>query len=1212
MSLSGERDEDSTASETGPCEGSPCIESKIVTHERTGSCVPMEEPIYFRQEPFPAGSDQFKKSESNHQDDVIAIFKLLEQNVITLVRKHLKIFRGLLHEDYPESFESQKKEEEPVDAEFENTVRDGALKITLHVLRSMNQNKMADTLEKNELVAVCQRQLKCSLKKKYQCVFEGMAGQGNPTLLNNIYTDLFITESGSGGVNNEHEVRQIETKSRTPATAETPIKCQNLFKPLPGQGRSPRTVLTTGIAGIGKTISVQKFIQDWAEGRANQNIQFIFPLPFRELNLENGRQHSLMSLLHLFCAETKDSGISSYDKYNVLFVLDGLDECRLPLDFTNNKICCDVTETTSVDVLLTNLIKGKLFPSALRWITSRPTTANQIPSDSVDLVTEVRGFNDLQKEVYLRKRISDENMASRIIEHIKMSRSLHIMCHIPVFSCIAATVLERLLREAKTGEMPKTLTQMYTHFLVYQTQQKNQTHPGVHERDPPWDKETVLKLGKLAFKQLEKGHLIFYEEDLRECDIDVTEASVYSGVCTQIFREERGLYQRKVFSFVHLSIQEFLSALYVFLTFKTSGQNPLVKHVKHSFSLKRKPEIDLHKTAVNQALESENGHRDLFLRFLLGLSLESNQAVLQGLLTQTGTTPQTNEETVKYIKTKIKENPSPERCINLFHCLNELRDCSLVEEIQSYLSSGDLSQANFSSTQWSALVFVLLTSKEKLNVFDLKEYSRSEEGLLRLLPVIKVSKTALLNKCHLTLRSCEELARALSSNSSHLTELDLSDNSLEDAGVIHLCAGMSLHSRLETLRLNKCCLTGKCCEVLASALTSNTHMKDLDLSNNNLQDSGLKLLHAGLENIQVLRLNACHLTERSCEELASVLCSTSSHLKELDVSMNPLQDSGVMLLSAALGNPQCRLETLSLCECQITEQGCKALASALVSESSHMRELNLSDNNLQDSGAKQLSAVLGNQHCKLETIQLSFCGVGEEGCACLASALKSNPTHLRQLDVSYNHPGDSELILLSSALKDPNYKLQTLRVQPAGLCWSLRRNACNLTLDVNTSHRNLSLSDGGKKVTWKGKKNSYSDHPKRFTDWSQVLCREGLTGSCYWEVEWSGLGGHIGVAYEDISRAGKLHDSLMGHNDNSWCLSCSGHTYTAWHSNIKTCIDVPMSNRVGVYLDWQAGSLSFYSISSDTYTLLYTFHSTFTKAIYPGFWVWEKTSMSLC
>ena len=165
--------------------------------------------------------------------------------------------------------------------------------------------------------------------------------------------------------------------------------------------------------------------------------------------------------------------------------------------------------------------------------------------------------------------------------------------------------------------------------------------------------------------------------------------------------------------------------------------------MKHAFSLKRKPEIDLHKTAVNQALESENGHRDLFLRFLLGLSLESNQAVLQGLLTQTGTTPQTNEETVKYIKTKIKENPSPERCINLFHCLNELRDCSLVEEIQSYLSSGDLSQANFSSTQWSALVFVLLTSKEKLNVFDLKEYSRSEEGLLRLLPVIKVSKTAL-------------------------------------------------------------------------------------------------------------------------------------------------------------------------------------------------------------------------------------------------------------------------------------------------------------------------------------------------------------------------------------------------------------------------------------------------------------------------------------
>ncbi|XP_031420486.1 NACHT, LRR and PYD domains-containing protein 12-like [Clupea harengus] len=1150
-----------------------------------------------------------------------------------------------------------------------------------------------------------QEKLKDSLRRKYKDVHDS-ATQERRVPLSDIYTDLDITIPKSDQV----------------------IKCTDIFKQ-----DKVRTVLTKGISGTGKTISVQKFIMDWVDGKSNQDVDFIFTIPFKDLNSKRKETHSLLDLVGDFV-----NGIHVLfldPKYKTVIILDGLHEYHWSSSHWKSELFCNIEKKASVDVLLTNLVRGDLLDGALLWITSQPAAAAHLPPELVDMVTELKGFNEQQKEEYFRKvHKGSDGKADKIISYMNESTTLRVLCDIPAFCRMLSIVLK------DTKKTFSSWTQLLANYLCHHVQQL----------DESLAEKVTLKLGKLAWQMIEKGEELDFEpKDLKDCGLDADEHAVFSGICTENFEQQNdnpllnsGV--RKI-RFFNPCFQQILAAVYVILSFVLNKKNP-IKHTTTTLKWTAKPTMfNVHMSAVERAIKNKNKNRnlDLFVRFLLGLSEKSNRSFVEEflkLLDNSQDAPlkweDDNKKTVDYI-TKRLRGASQECKIKLFEFLKELNDESLPEKISEVI------QRRSSEVLDQNLIILLQTNKEIQEEFDMKKYqSNSESDVKQLLRVVCVSNRAKLNRCNLTKESfsplgrslmnphsqvkdldlsenelgkledsgmnmisgvlqgsgskieilslfccglesgaCKSLSQALQAQKrSRLRELDLGDNDLGDQGVAFLCSALAHENcKLQTLRLAHCRLKARSCKKLISSLQSaESSLKHLDMCCNDLQDSGVEHLSVGVTKLETLRLASCKLTEKcgeyigkllqcptlkeldltgnhlkdagvkeffskglaspdckleklilkkcdirlqdpSCYEVvSSAIKSETCPLRELDLSLNPLQDSGAKALIPAVVNLPCKIESLSLACCTLTEETCKLISTELKAEcleSSCLREIDLSDNDLMCAGVIALCKTLENADCKWEKLCLSLCSIKGDGCEALAKALTENPSHLKHLDLRFNHPGENRDKMLK--LKDST-ALGELRMEHGReirLGKGQDRYECELTLNQKSAHPRLYLKKG--KIRWGEWDIPSPPHPNTFESQTQVLCEEPLSGRCYWEVKWNGLVS-IGVAYIRIARKGEGDDCILGRNSCSWSLDCSDYEYLAWHNKTKTAVALKPAgcHRVGVYLDWLAGTLTFFKVKivskKREFTLLHTFEHRFSLPLYAGFKIKCDSYVFIC
>uniref|UniRef100_A0A8C7ZZA2 NACHT domain-containing protein n=1 Tax=Oryzias sinensis TaxID=183150 RepID=A0A8C7ZZA2_9TELE len=763
---------------------------------------------------------------------------------------------------------------------------------------------------------------------------------------------------------------------------------------------SRKTILTVGVGGSGKSTLVQLCCVEWAEHRGTPAISCLLPFAFWELNLIKHKL-SLVQLLQTFYPELKKIDGSRLNHPKVWFVFDGLNESKRRLDFSCPPVT-DVSTAAPVDVLVTNLIRGNLLPRAHVWLTSRYSWAAHIPDCHLLAKTELEGFTVSQRKEHIFDIIGDSKMTDRVMDHMRLQKSLDQLCQIPPICTITANVLKNHLKGKDGYKLyPLSLTQIYTQALNLQ----KTSHP-----------ETLTKLKNLALLRFGEENLM-YEEDLQKTGIGVEEASAFSRKYPFLLKKERGLHNTSVFRFGHFSVQEYLAA---------SCKLDEIEAKQPSLH------TDLCKKLVEEAVHDPLGKYDVYVRFFFGLLKERR------LL-------KPSDRFFLYTKRMVLEYALSDRSVCLLLSLREYDSRAFLSEFEDFLNNGFSSPiGDFSAVHWNLTLGNVRIIDGLQEHFELDAAEKCDEKLLTHLPEMLKSVTATLRFSNLTDRCCPALGSVLSMGESHLRGLDLGYNSITDEGVKVLAEGLSdPSSRLKYLRLQGCGLSARACKYLSAAMKRAPKLLELDLSCNDIGDRGLQNLSCGLKDpscrLEGLRLSQCNIEPQGCAHLASALQENPSFLKYLDLSINPIRDEGAIQLSKKFNLS--KLHKLEMNHCELTRLSCGGIGEALGLESSVLWELNLSNNPLSDKGFQLLCEGI-RKWATLTQLKVSRCWINAKGCSQLTKVLCSvmqfpqgamhhlewSRLQLIELDLSMNCLEDKGGKAIAAGLKKSLIYLRTLNL----------------------------------------------------------------------------------------------------------------------------------------------------------------------------------------
>ncbi|XP_043405253.1 NACHT, LRR and PYD domains-containing protein 3 [Chelonia mydas] len=928
---------------------------------------------------------------------------------------------------------------------------DAAGDVTIEVFTQINLRDSAAKLREEREKALgprqtCERSANAyrakyreHIQNEYSSIKDMNARLGENVKLNSRYTKLIIVNEHRHKKQREHEIIALGRRHAEIMTKHTsPITVGDLFDS-DEDGQSPHIVVLQGVAGIGKTLTAKKIMLDWANGELYQSrFDYVFYINCREINFF--REHrSVEDLILKNCpdqnAPTKEI-LMNPEK--LLFIIDGFDELKFSFDQLTSNQCSDPCEKQPVEIILSSLFRKKVLLKSYLIITTRPVALEELGRCLKDeCYAEILGFSENEREEYFHKFFRNEEQATKAFSFVKENDMLFTMCFVPLVCWIICKVLKQQMEEGEDlAQISNTITGVYMNYLI-----------SLIEGDTSTSKQRVkgnLKgLCSLAADGIWRQKILFEEEDVKKYGLDKPDSLFLNENMFQ-----KGIGKECVYSFIHLSFQEFFAALFYVLEKEETVENSetAIQPVEKLF----------------EKCEEPRNHLMLTVRFLFGLLNKKRMEEMEKELS-CKISPQIKNNLLTWVKEKLSlalfnyDKFSYDSTIfyfEYFHCFYEIQETEFVQSAMNHFTELNLRGHTFTKMDQIVLQFciknccnlesvdldVCLSLTEDLNEdspgpskqprWAEDEHEPLPSPIYPLCealadPNCKIKKLS-LGHCDLTFAACRNFATVLRTNQS-LTELELSGEDVDDAIVQLLCKGLTHpNSKLQRLKLWACDLTDACCGDLAAFLRTNQSLTELELSDNQLGDAGVKLLCEGLKQnckLQSLDLRLCGATVAICGNLAAFL-KTSQSLTKLELTDNNLGDSGVRLLCEGLTHPNCKLETLALFCCGLTAACCGDLSSVLIT-SETLTFLDLALNSLKDSGVQRLCEGLKHPNCKLHKLNLGKCCLTAAGCRDLADVLRTSQS-LTELHLSGNELGDAGVRLLCEGLIDPNCKLQTL------------------------------------------------------------------------------------------------------------------------------------------------------------------------------------------